>query len=369
MLTTVLTYFLATCGAVYALASIALWLGALRRGPSQPPDALPFVSVIVPARDEVENITATLTALAQQDYPRDRWEIRVVDDRSVDGTGDLVRSLIPMLPVVTHVHRIDHVPESISPKKNALTNVIPLAAGDVIMTTDADCRPEPRWISSMIAALGERDLVAGYSPFGRRGRLHGKLLALETLSQAFLAMAGIGLGRPITCAGRSFAYRKDVFERLGGFGEKAMRTLTGDDNFFLIRAVSRGFRAAYCTAPASFVWTDPPDTWRRFVNQRTRVLSGSQHLTVDVLLLGGVAWLWLAVMLIGMVALMPAAWIAFAVKFALDSLSVGIAATRLREWRLMAVYPLAALFYLPYFLVFAVLGTFGSYDWKGRQGS
>ena len=274
-----------------------------------------------------------------------------------------------MLPVVTHVHRIDEVPEGISPKKNALTHVIPLVNGEVVMTTDADCCPEPGWISSMVAAMDDRDLVAGYSPFGRRETLGGKLLALETLSQAFLAMSGIGIGRPITCAGRSFAYRKEVFEKVGGFGEKAMRTLTGDDNFFLIRAVSRGYRAAYCTAKDSFVWTDPPGSWRRFVNQRTRVLSGSQHLTWDVAALGGVAYLWLATMFLGMLFLQPAAWAAFGAKFILDLFSMSIAATRLREWRLMLVYPLTEILYLPYFLAFGALGTFGTYDWKGRKGS
>jgi cellulose synthase/poly-beta-1,6-N-acetylglucosamine synthase-like glycosyltransferase len=267
------------------------------------------------------------------------------------------------------VIRIETVPAGWSPKKQAITRAISESAGEVILTTDADCRPEPGWIAGMVGTLTREgaDLVAGYSPYGGRGTVTARLLALETLSQGFLAMAGIGIGRPITCQGRSFGYRRNVFEALGGFGPpRAM--LSGDDHLFLQRAVARGYRAVYCDATDARVWTDPPATWKEFVHQRIRMFSGARQLKASVAVLGAGVYTWLLAIFLGMLALYPVAWGAFLGKMLLDAVSLVIAAARVHEWRLLRVYPLAACLYLPYFLVFAFLGTFGSYRWKGSKG-
>jgi cellulose synthase/poly-beta-1,6-N-acetylglucosamine synthase-like glycosyltransferase len=362
----IITLLLAFCVVLYAGASVFLWIGGLKRRPLAGAD-MPFVSVIVPARNEVNTIASCLKALAVQDYPHDRWELIVVDDRSEDGTGGIVAALIPMLPFPVTILRMNEVPPGRSPKKHGIATAIAQARGDVIMTTDADCRPEPRWLSSMIRALGDRDLVAGYAPYDQRGSLAGQLIAIEALSQGYQGLAGIRIGWPITCAGRSFGYRREVFEKAGGFGS-ANTMLSGDDNLFLQRAVSKGFRTAYCEERDSAVWTDPPETWREFSNQRTRMLSGARNLSMSVLALGIVVWSVLFLMLAGMIAGYWWAWAAFGVKFVADFVSMSIAATRFREWRVMWTFPIAELLYLPYYLYFGFRGTFGSYQWKGARG-
>ncbi len=374
-----LTAILALGGVVYIAASVFLWIGGLRRRarPRTPESARtnahPFVTVIVAARNEAANIPALIDALSQQDYPADRWELYVVDDRSDDGTGDLVEQLLPTLPCRGRVLRQSVVPPNWSPKKHAITTAIQASdtehdtSNRVVMTTDADCRPEPRWISGMIETLGDADLVAGYSPFGARTNVWRRMLALEAFSQGFLALAGIRLRWPITCTGRSFAYRRSVFDRAGGFGE-ARRMLSGDDHLFLQRAVGQGFTAVYCTAPNTFVWTDPVGSFRGFWHQRIRMFSGVGRLTPSVAIVGTAAYAWMLLLFGGMLVLWSPAWIGFIGKFVADAVSLVIAARHLREWRLLLVYPFAAFLYLPYFLTFAFLGTFGSYDWKGMRG-
>jgi len=144
--------------------------------------------------------------------------------------------------------------------------------------------------------------------------------------------------------------------------------LSGDDHLFLQRAVGAGFRAAFCDGPGSYVWTAPPASWQAFVQQRIRMFSGARMLKPGVALLGVSVYAWLAAMLVGMITCSTAAWVAFGLKFLLDGISVTIAAVRLHEKPLLAVYPLAAFLYLPYFLVFALRGTFGTYRWKGARG-
>jgi cellulose synthase/poly-beta-1,6-N-acetylglucosamine synthase-like glycosyltransferase len=427
LLETILTGALALGACVYAAASVFLWIGGIKRPDRLHSDAKPvsdnttFVSLIIPARNEAQNIQALVDALAGQDYPADRWEVWIIDDRSEDGTGDLVEKLLPNLPCRGHLVRQTYVPPNWSPKKHAITstirqtedhdeyvvrheeNTVRCNCEHVIMTTDADCRPEPRWISAMIDTLGDADLVAGYSPYGarascgprtqygarascgprtqygargpyepraRRGvwtNLFTRMLALEAFSQGFLALSGIRLRWPITCTGRSFAYRREVFDEAGGFGSDRTM-LSGDDHLFLQRAVGKGYRAVYCTAPDSRVWTDPPTSFRGFWNQRIRMFSGVGKITPSVAIVGTTTYLWMLGLFVGLVTLWPPALAGFVAKFLLDAVSLLIAARHLREWRLLLVYPVAAICYLPYFLTFAFLGTFGSYDWKGMRG-
>jgi len=363
------TIITAVGAAVYAVASFILWLGALRRVRPDGLHAQPTVSVIIPARNEAHNLPALFAALAPQTYPRDRWEVLFVDDRSDDGTGEIAQRLAGATPVAVRIIRVGDVRARWSPKKYAIARAVAESTGEVILTTDADCRPEPDWVSGMVAALegAHADLVAGYSPYERRGTVVGRLLALETLAQGFLTMSGIGIGWPITCQGRSFGYRRKVFDAAGGFGP-GQAMLSGDDHLFLQRAVEQGFRGTYCDAPNTRVWTNPPTTREGFVHQRIRMFSGAGKLRPAVALLGAAVYGWLLALLVGMFALQPVAWVAFLGKSVLDGVSLSIAAWRLGEWRLLRVYPLAALLYLPYFLIFAALGTFGSYRWKGMRG-
>ena len=360
-------------GVLYAAASAFLWFGGLKRSDRviRGADA-PFVTVIVPARNERDNLGPLVGALSSQRFPPDRWEVWIVDDRSDDGTGDLAEELVGEMPCAAHVVRQRDVPEGWSPKKHAITSTIRASADgrspeDLILTTDADCRPEPGWIASMVATLGDADLVAGYSPYGHRTNPFFRVLALEAFSQAFLALAGIRLRWPITCTGRSFAYRRGVFEEAGGFGA-ASTMLSGDDHLFLQRAVGAGFRAVYNVERDSFVWTDPPGSFREFRHQRIRMFSGVGKITPSVAVVGTATYVWMLALFAGMLALQPAAWMAFGVKFVLDGVSLLLAARHFGEWKLLRVYPLASVLYLPYFLTFALFGTFGSYDWKGMRG-
>lgn len=366
---TLVTAFLCIGALGYAVASVILWIGALRRVRLAADHAVPSVTVVIPARNEAHNLPALFRALERQTYPRDLWQTILVDDRSDDGTGEMARTLAATLPVVVRVMTVESAPSGWSPKKHAITRAVAESESEVILTTDADCRPEPGWIAGMVGTLvtARVDLVAGYSPYDRRDTVAGRLLALETLAQGFLTMAGIGIGWPITCQGRSFGYRRQVFADVGGFGP-ARSMLSGDDHLLLQRAVGMGFRAAYCDAPNARVWTDPPQKWEEFVHQRVRMFSGAGKLKPGVALLGGAVYGWLLAMIGGMLALYPVAWAAFAGKALFDAVSLAIAARRLGEWRLMSVYPMAAVLYLPYFLVFALLGTFGTYRWKGRKG-
>ena len=110
---------------------------------------LPFVSVIVPAYNEHLTIANCIEALLAQDYPADRREIIIVDNNSTDGTADIVRNY----PVILLYERDIQTPAA------ARNRGIHFARGEIVAFTDADCVPEPDWLSHMVAGFSNPDVV------------------------------------------------------------------------------------------------------------------------------------------------------------------------------------------------------------------
>lgn len=98
---------------------------------------IPFVSIIIPARNEEQHMGPLLSSLANQDYPANRIEVIVVDDHSNDQTASVSRSF-PGVQVLSLTGD-----DLNSYKKKALEKGIAAATGDWIITTDADCIVPP----------------------------------------------------------------------------------------------------------------------------------------------------------------------------------------------------------------------------------
>ena len=102
-----------------------------------PPADAPLVSVLVAAKDEAENIETCVRTMLSQDYPN--FEMIVCDDRSEDGTGDIVERIAAEDDRVRLV-RISDLPDGWCGKNNAMNTGIREARGDWICMIDADCR-------------------------------------------------------------------------------------------------------------------------------------------------------------------------------------------------------------------------------------
>ena len=94
-------------------------LGKLKAEEEIPTRELPSVSVIVPARNEDHNIEETLESLAAQDYPRDKFQVVMVNDRSSDKTSELMAVFEKKFYNFVMVD-VQNLSPGISPKKNSL---------------------------------------------------------------------------------------------------------------------------------------------------------------------------------------------------------------------------------------------------------
>jgi cellulose synthase/poly-beta-1,6-N-acetylglucosamine synthase-like glycosyltransferase len=245
------------------------------------------VSVVVAARNEERNIESLLDHLIQQDYPD--FEVIIVNDRSTDGTQSILQKYHLKHSNVRFVD-IESVPPEMPPKKHALAQGIALSSGEILCFTDADCQPPPGWISSLVSLFDrETGLVAGYSPYSARSPQRDeqstatqwllRFIEYEEFKGAAWTAGSIGLNMAWLCTGRSLAYRRSVFDEVGGF-EKIKHSISGDDDLFLqlVRRQTR-WKIRYATDPASFVPTIPPASFDAFVQQRIRHFSAGKYFT------------------------------------------------------------------------------------------
>ncbi|MBD3165026.1 glycosyltransferase [bacterium] len=252
MLSRIQQWFTVLYGVLSGFMVLGLYL-VKRRYPPSRRDDFPSIAVCVAARNEEKNLPFLLESLSRQEYPVDRIQFFIVDDSSEDETERIIREW-EQKDERFHYVEPDTNSSIASPKKRALDTAIRMADAQWIVTTDADCRPGPRWLLSMANYMGpETVAVVGYSPLHGARNLPGLLLMGESWSSAALAAAGIGLGFPFNCFGRNFAFRRTQFIDLGGYGTDG-KVASGDDDLLLQRLSMRtDMRIRFADHPDSFV--------------------------------------------------------------------------------------------------------------------
>lgn len=360
----------------YAVLGTGILVGVrrLRRPLREEGEPLPFVSVLVAARNEERNIGSCLESLFHQDYPADRYEVVLVNDRSTDGTQAIVDAFAVRHPNLVPV-RIFEDPIGISGKQNALRTGAKRCRGEIILNTDADCVVPPTWISTMVRHFGEGvGLVIGVPVCHAKEEKASLFVRIQSLDFAFLlnlAIGAAGWDQAATCIGNNFAYRRQASDDAGGYEEMGF-ALTEDAA--LLRAIRRTGRWYISAAdvPEAVVLTEPVRTFRQLYRQRARWILGGQRtralaiqllylvLLYHLLLLAAPVFWWVP-------ELREVASFAFFSKFFMDFVMSLQATGRLRRRDLLRVYPLMEIFFIAYSSIIGVAALLSQkVEWKGQ---
>lgn len=192
---------------------------------------LPPLSVIIYAREEVENLRRNLTAVLEQDYPQ--FEVIVINDGNTDESEDYLTLQVEKYPNLYH----SFVPSSsryISRKKLAITLGIKASKYDWLVFTEANCLPgSNQWLRTMARNFtSHAQIVLGYSGYERgKGWLHKR----ASFDNLFTSMRYLGYalaGKPYMGIGRNMAYRKELFYAQKGFSAH-LNLQRGDDDLFI----------------------------------------------------------------------------------------------------------------------------------------
>ncbi|KAA3439633.1 glycosyltransferase [Rufibacter hautae] len=240
-----------------------------------PPSALPPLSILVCAHNEVENLKELLPLLLEQEYPQP-VEIIIIDDRSWDGSHVLVKEYEMEHPHV-RLLRVKETPALMSPKKYALFLGIKAAQYEHLLLTDADCRPLSRhWAQYMASGfLGKNDIILGVSPYMQIYGFLNHLIRYETFLTAMQYLSFARKGQAYMGVGRNLAYTKSTFLRNKGFASH-IRSLGGDDDLFVQEAAKHS--AVQIVIDRGAQTSSTPETrWRDWWRQKRRHLAAGRQ--------------------------------------------------------------------------------------------
>lgn len=340
------------------------------------------VTVIVPARNEEGNIHICLEHLHRQTYPRHLFEVIVVDDHSTDATfsstekfkrdvawNDLQILLLAKIPGKRY-------------KKAAITEAIKIAQGEIIITTDADCTMDKYWLSTIVSFFEHTGAAFVSAPV--MFAVDRKLLRFQTnfflhwQQLEFAGLVGIGAAAlqnkfPNMCNGANIAYRRQVFDEVGGYtGNDGL--LSGDDEFLMHKIFTRyPDKVFFLKSPQAIVRTAPAFYFKEFMAQRMRWVSKStKYSDKRITLVLSLAYLFNLSIVISLVAGVFCSeylWL-FAGQIAAKVLAeYFFYSDILRFFRLQKrnriIIP-AQPFHILYVLAIGILGNFVKYNWKGR---
>lgn len=229
------------------------------------------VSIIVPARNEEDNIQACLDSLDAQSYPSDLIEIIVIDDHSTDATAAIAQNFqdkgVRLLSLADHLDR-----HTQSYKKAAITLGVAMAEGSLIMTTDADCIVPADWVSQVVQAHVREswECITGPVLFHQEHNALERFQSLDFIGTMIITAAGISSGKLLLANGANFAYTKRAFLQVGGFdgvNEKA----SGDD-VFLLHKIAAAFpkQIGFLKSSQTSVLTRAMPDLKSFFQQRLR---------------------------------------------------------------------------------------------------
>lgn len=344
------------------------------------------ITVIIPARNEAANIGNCLSSLMQQSYPRQLFEVLVVDDFSDDATTAVVNSY------TSQNVRLISLKDYISPgqttayKKKAIEIAVGQAAGELIVTTDADCTAPQNWLQTIAAfyETNQPQFIAMPVLIQPSKSFIGIFQSLDFMTLQGITGASVHYKFHSMCNGANLAYTKKAFEAVNGF--TGIDTIASGDDMLLMHKIYKQFpkKVMFLKSREVIVSTQPVSSISAFFNQRIRWASKADKyddkrifavllvvylFNVLLLTLPVIAlfknysltirnyplsiidlWLWLLLL-----------------KTVIELWFLFPAATFFNARKNLWWFPLMQPFHIVYTVIAGWLGKFGSYNWKDRK--
>jgi cellulose synthase/poly-beta-1,6-N-acetylglucosamine synthase-like glycosyltransferase len=323
-------------------------------------------SIVVPFRNEAENLPQLLHSISLLDYPTELFEVILVDDESEEEFR--IQNLEFRIQIIKNIRKTN------SPKKDAINTAINVAKNDWIIATDADCLAQKDWLKSIdnfIQTENKKMIAAGVSYLPKKGFLH-QFQNLDFLSLQGVTIGSFGIGKPFMCNGANFAYEKAFFKDLNGF-EGNSDIASGDDVFLLQKGLQFDSKnVGFCTVKESIVATKSVLSWKELFFQRVRWSSKSsayvdwfsKSLAIVVFLTNLFLVIGFGFWVLGFLPFENLLFY-FGIKFLIDFIMIMKSANYFNQ---RVQYVLICSLVYPFFTsAVALYSLFGKYSWKGRS--
>jgi cellulose synthase/poly-beta-1,6-N-acetylglucosamine synthase-like glycosyltransferase len=344
------------------------------------------ISIIIPARNEEENIGYCLQSIIEQSYPAHLFEVLVVDDHSTDNTAAIIKSYASNNVKLISLKDYLSANEINSYKKKAIEISIQQSNGELIVTSDADCIFPKNWLTTIASFYESKRPAFIVMPVLIS---YGKKMIEVFQSLDFMTLQGI-TGASVhkkfhsMCNGANLAYTKEAFIAVNGF--KGIDNIASGDDMLLMHKIYNQFpnNIEYLKSREVIVTTNPVSTIQQFFNQRIRWASKADQFDDKriFIVLIIVYFLNVLMMVLPIVALISNRSISIMniqlsmfnfyaslllIKTIFELFFLYPVAKFFNQTKLLWWFPIAQPFHIVYTVIAGWLGKFGKYTWKERS--
>lgn len=333
-------------------------------------------TVVISVRNEEDNIENCLNSILKQNYPRQLYEIIVINDFSTDST---LKKISPFENRVKLIKLSEHLPQeraNFPNKKTAITMAVNMAKNPLILCADGDCEYGENWMLSIeqFYKKYKKDFIAAPVDYIFDNTWLFNFLEMDLVAMMGVTAGSIGQKKPVMASGANMMFTKAVFKEVNGY-EGNEEIPSGDDVFLMQKVFINNEKAVgFVKNTEAIAFTIAPHTFTEFLNQRIRWTSKSTNMIdvkVKVVLVFNYLFYLALFLNFFVLPFFNIAFLVFGVvmmvfKLIIDTLFfTNILAffnkSKLLKWML----PIEIL-HIFYVSVMGVLALVGTYKWKGR---
>jgi glycosyltransferase involved in cell wall biosynthesis len=232
------------------------------------------VSVVICARDEYDQLKENLPLVLTQEYSN--YEVVIVNHASGDETALLLSNLAEQYPRLKIVEIRENL-NFFDGKKFPLSIGIKSAINELILLTDADCKPaSSQWISTMVGGFSNnKEIVLGYGAYSPSSSLLNRFIRFDTAHIALQYFSFALAGIPYMGVGRNMAYRKSLFYENKGFTSH-YTIHSGDDDLFINQTATKK-NTQIIINQEGFTFSQPKKNLREWWIQKKRHMSTGRY--------------------------------------------------------------------------------------------
>jgi cellulose synthase/poly-beta-1,6-N-acetylglucosamine synthase-like glycosyltransferase len=357
---------------IFLILGIKAWDGL--KVPGHAETDYPFITVLIPVRNEVDHLPGLIQCLENQVYASDNFEVVFIDDDSEDSTYEHLMNFSKTSKVNIRIYKLETDDDIISHKKAAISYGVTKSSGEFILLTDGDVSFGRYWVQSFADTFRRTDTKFISGPVVMDSyRFMDDIQSLEFSSLIGAGAAAIYYNNPVLCNGANLAFEKEAFIKVNGY-EGYEKIISGDDEFLMYK-VSKLYpsKIFFLKSEKAIVYVQPESGLKAFYHQRRRwsgkwrkhpnPLSKVLALYVFVINLS-----FLLLFILGIIKLLPAYTVILLLTIKLLLEFVYFKQMYLFFTKRLKILPflISALAYPVYAVTFGILSNMGGYTWKGR---
>ncbi|MCK4530516.1 MAG: glycosyltransferase [Candidatus Marinimicrobia bacterium] len=371
---TAIAYAFAGC---YVLYIFFFYLGFRKLKPHvlKKDKDMPPLTVIVCAKDEEEHIEKCINSILDQDYPKNKFNIIAVDDRSDDSTGSILDKLSDDNTQLNVLH-IETCPSGFAPKKHAIIKAMEYCETEFVVATDADTLHDKEWLRSYGSLCNDKLGAATGICIYTKDKFKSKwektwqsMQTIENLSYNVVIAGAMAQGFAITAYGGNMLYRKDLFNN----NALKKNIVSGDDSDIVYEAQKQNLDIIFNSHPASVVRLVPEDSIKGAINQHVRWSSKVLKATVPVVIMMlTIFFFYLSTIFLPLLAIIDINVLPYWLGLVLIKAFCDFSYMSMTLKKFEIPFKFKHLFFMEIFhslfIVWVGLyGTFGTFTWKGAN--